>query len=92
MIIEFLIQTLASFVEFVISLVPDMMSYPQELVDITASLFGFANFAAGLLAFIFGGTAIFTTVSVIFLAYVAFDQIYFIFMWVIKKLPLLNIK
>lgn len=91
MIIEGLLDTIIKVLTFILDLLPDL---PQVPVEVTSAVDTFMNLIfdnVGLLG-VFIPLGIVKIIIPLWLGIEAFDKIYALVFWVIRKIPMLNIR
>jgi len=91
MIIDALISILTGTVKLIFGVFPSLPAMSTSIVSAgdyaVTMISGFVGFFG-----VIYGTVLLTAIFVMLLALLLFDQIYFSTLWVIKKIPVLNIK
>lgn len=91
MIIEGLLDTIIKVLTFILDLLPDL---PQVPVEVTSAVDTFMNLIfdnVGLLG-VFIPLGIVKIIIPLWLGIEAFDKVYSLVFWVIRKIPMLNIR
>ena len=91
MIIEFIVNSLISVLKTVFSPLPNVPATPSAIVSgatwVTTTISGVVS----LLRYVYGD-ALFTAIIVVVVALLNFEWIYHSLMWVVRKIPMVNIK
>jgi hypothetical protein len=90
MIFDFIVTALNQFLQTVLSVLPNAPAVPTALDSATTYIISTITGAVSLLQTIFGYT-FFNTIIVIIVGIFLFEQIYHSVMWVIRKIPIVDI-
>lgn len=91
MLIESLLSIINIMMNFVLNLIPNLPDLPES---ITSSVFGFIDLIfdnVGLLG-VFAPLSVIKILVPLWLAIEAFDHTYSLIFWVVRKIPILNIR
>jgi len=91
MIVTFIITTLLNVVKTVMGILPTVPAMPQPVIDagnwVISTIIGMVS----LLTMLYG-TTLFAALIVVGLALLNFTWIYHTIMWIVRKIPMVNIK
>jgi hypothetical protein len=91
MILDFIIEQFCNFTGAVLSVLPDVPPTPQAVIDGGQWVISTIGGVIGILNMIYT-PAIMTAVVVIAVGIFNFEWLYHSVMWVLKKIPMINIK
>lgn len=91
MIFDFLITGLFSLLTTVFGALPTLPAVSDDILAPVESLANFIHDGAKVLGMIFS-PALFTAALVVIFAVIFFEQIYHTVMWIVRKIPIINIK
>lgn len=91
MIIDWLINSVQSLITTAFGVLPSLPSMPQPIVDagnwFTDTVIGMAHLFAYFYTPFFFGAILWLLITLL-----AFEQIYHLTMWILKKIPVINVK
>lgn len=91
MIITFMIITFLTMVRLMLWVIPSVPPTPEPIVNGGDWLIDQIEGVASMLSAIYGSTLL-TAIITVLIFLLSFEYIYWATMWVLKKIPLLNIK
>jgi len=90
-IIEFIVWSLTSVVQLVLGILPNVPATPQPIIDGGAWVIDTIAGVISVLTMVYG-QALLTAIVVVIVGILGFEQIYHTAMWVIRKIPFINVK
>jgi len=91
MIITFLLTAFLAIMQGLFSALPSIPPIPTAISDVGDQLIAFIGNSVSVLVMLLGGPLLAAAVGVA-LALFFFTKIYYVVMWVLKKIPLINLK
>lgn len=91
MIIEGLLDFIINVLTFILDLLPDLPSVPAEVTSAVSTFINLIFDNVGLLG-VFVPLGIIKVIIPLWLGIEAFDKVYSLVFWVIRKIPMLNIR
>jgi hypothetical protein len=86
MIVEFVINTIVTLVKLIFGWI-NLPSLPSVITDAFSYVLSMVSDVSGLLHYIFS-TPLFIAIVGVVVAVLAFDQLYHLTMWIVRKLPI----
>lgn len=91
MIIEGLLDFIINVLTFILDLLPDLPSVPAEVTSAVSTFINLIFDNVGLLG-VFVPLSIIKVIIPLWLGIEVFDKVYSLIFWVIRKIPMLNIR
>ena len=91
MIIEGFLDFIINVLTFILDLLPDLPSVPAEVTSAVSTFINLIFDNVGLLG-VFVPLSIIKVIIPLWLGIEAFDKVYSLIFWVIRKIPMLNIR
>jgi len=91
MILEFIASVFFDMGKFWLNLMPQIPAIPQTIADVGDYIITWINDVSGVIQLIYPGEFLLSLIVVI-LVLINFDYIYYGILWVVKKLPFVDIK
>jgi len=91
MILDVILNAIDSLITTVFSILPTLPPTPPQIIAAGDWLINMVSQATGLLKYLYTPT-LFNIITVLVVALLLFEQIYHLGMWIIKKIPIINVK
>lgn len=91
MIIEALLNLISSIFQFVFNLLPDLPQFPSRITAAISSFLDLIFSNVGILG-VFVSIDLVKILVPLILVVINFDHIYHLVLWILKKIPFLNMK
>lgn len=91
MIINVIINVLLEFLQLIVSPIPAVPAAPEAIVDGGAWIVSAISDVIGILRLVYGQTLL-TALVVVFVGIYVFEWAYHSIMWIIRKIPMINMK
>lgn len=91
MLIDWLLTAVQTLITSVFGILPSLPPMPDPIINAGNWFVATVGSIVGLLRY-FYTPVFFDILMVLFIAFLAFEQIYHLTMWILKKIPVVNVK
>lgn len=91
MIIDWILDATQTLLTTVFSILPNLAPMPPQIIAACDWLIDMVGHSAGILKYIYT-PVMFNLIVGLVISLLLFDQIYHLGMWIIKKIPVINVK